>query len=65
MSNLKIRALAMATLLSMVLCIVWMDLEIYFYGQATSRVVDNIIFIPIYISLYFNSKQIIRWLSSR
>ena len=65
MNDLKIKALAMGTLLYLVLCLIWIDLEIYFYGQATPRIVDDIISIPIYISFYFNSKQIIRWLLSR
>ena len=38
----------------------WMALEIFIYGSVTSRVVDEIISIPIIISFYFNSRDIVR-----
>lgn len=65
MYNLKLRALASATLLSIIVCIIWIELEKSLYGQVTTRVVDDVICIILFVSLYFNSKQIIKHLLDR
>ena len=65
MYNLKLRALASATLLSMMVYILWTEMEKSLYGQVTARAVDDVICIILFVSLYFNSKQIIKHLLDR
>ena len=35
----------------------WMSLETFFYGQPQNRIVDNIISIPVVVSIYLNVKH--------
>ena len=40
---------------SSLLDLVWMGLEVFFYGQVQHRIVDDIIGVPIIVSLYLNA----------
>lgn len=41
------------------LCGFWNKLELHMYGEIQSRVVDDIILIPMIYSIYLNSKHMI------
>lgn len=41
----------------MILGTLWMLLETFFYGHPQSRIVDNIISIPVIVSIYLNVKH--------
>lgn len=61
MDSEKIIGAVFATaLLTSLLCGFWTKLEIHFYGEMQSRVVDDIIMIPMIYSIYLNSKH---WMS--
>ena len=41
----------------MILGTAWMELETFFYGQPQNRIVDNIISIPVIVSIYLNVRH--------
>lgn len=53
-STNKLRAFLMAAWWFVMLDLMWMGLETLFYGTVQYRVVDDIISIPIFYSLYLN-----------
>ena len=41
----------------MILGMAWMSLETFFYGHPQTRIVDNIISIPVIVSIYLNVRH--------
>ena len=49
------KAFLLSWILFLILDLVWMGLEVFFYGQVQHRIVDDIIGVPIIVSLYLNA----------
>lgn len=57
--------LVLTCIMTLALCDLWEWLEIRLYGAMENRVVDNIIMVPIILSLWFNARYFIKTIKNR